>query len=360
MRRKQTRTQERQRAARAAPPAAQEDRAGKGVVVFDVETTKLIGETDNIEDLEVSVATALWVGDGDKPVDGTWMTAWHDTVRKAPGGGDTRTMSDLLTWMDGARIVVAYNGADFDMRVMRKYYGNDDDRWHSHLRKLHDPAQQVRRAVGRKVKLDKLLQLNGMAGKAGSGADAPRWWTEGAWQKLATYCERDTEALAELVYRTNIKVPGGTTHEASVHSALPSKGERRRSDSTTRRRRKQHNTATIHSARGQRQQRRRRPRRRPRRGSWSQHSAKRTERTHAPKCTHGESEKHRRTKAERRRAPKRPTTTATTVRHARTTEQQGRAQVTWRNVRTTPGTRRCTTTPQQQHRSDEPTTQTGK
>ena len=25
-------------------------------------------------------------------------------------------MSDLLTWMDGARIVVAYNGADFDMR----------------------------------------------------------------------------------------------------------------------------------------------------------------------------------------------------------------------------------------------------
>ena len=220
MRRKQTRTQERQRAARAAPPTTQADGAGKGVVVFDVETTKLIGETDNIEDLEVSVATALWVGDGDKPTDGTWMTAWHDTVRKAPGGGDTRTMSDLLTWMDGARIIVAYNGADFDMRVLRKYYGNDDDRWHSHLRKLHDPAQQVRRAVGRKVKLDKLLQLNGMAGKAGSGADAPRWWTEGAWQKLATYCERDTEALAELVYRTNIKVPGGTTHEASVHSAL--------------------------------------------------------------------------------------------------------------------------------------------
>ena len=62
MRRKQTRTQERQRAARAAPPAAQEDRAGKGVVVFDVETTKLIGETDSIADLEVSLATALWIG----------------------------------------------------------------------------------------------------------------------------------------------------------------------------------------------------------------------------------------------------------------------------------------------------------
>ena len=31
-------------------------------------------------------------------------------------------MSDLLTWMDGARIVVAYNGADFDMRRAIYFY----------------------------------------------------------------------------------------------------------------------------------------------------------------------------------------------------------------------------------------------
>ena len=40
----------------------QADSAGRGVVVFDVETTKLIGETDSIADLEVSLATALWIG----------------------------------------------------------------------------------------------------------------------------------------------------------------------------------------------------------------------------------------------------------------------------------------------------------
>ena len=222
------RKQERQRAARAAPPATQADSTGKGVVVFDVETTQLIGETDTIEDLEVSVATALWVGDGDKPEDGTWMTAWHDTVRTAPGGGDTKTVADMLAWMDGARIIVAYNGANFDMRVLRKYYGSDSARWYAHLQKLHDPAQQVRRTAGRNVKLDRLLQLNGIPGKAGSGADAPRWWTEGEWQKLAMYCERDTGALAELVYRARITVPGGTTHEASIHSALDGQRTTRR------------------------------------------------------------------------------------------------------------------------------------
>ena len=31
-------------------------------------------------------------------------------------------MSDLLTWMDGARIVVAYNGADFDMVAQTIYF----------------------------------------------------------------------------------------------------------------------------------------------------------------------------------------------------------------------------------------------
>ena len=39
----------------------QEDKEGRGVVVFDVETTHLIDDDTEIEDMEVSVATATWL-----------------------------------------------------------------------------------------------------------------------------------------------------------------------------------------------------------------------------------------------------------------------------------------------------------
>ena len=53
----------------------------------------------------------------------------------------------LLDWFDSARLIVAYNGHAFDMRVLRRVYGTDDARWHAHLAKLVDPAEVVRRAI---------------------------------------------------------------------------------------------------------------------------------------------------------------------------------------------------------------------
>ena len=48
-------------AGRAIHGAAQADGAGQGVVVFDVETTQLIDDGLALEDMEVSVATAMWL-----------------------------------------------------------------------------------------------------------------------------------------------------------------------------------------------------------------------------------------------------------------------------------------------------------
>jgi hypothetical protein len=60
-----------------------------------------------------------------------------------------------------------------------------------------------------------------VAGKAGTGCDAPRWWEEGKLGLLERYCARDTEALAELVTRREIRLPGRmTTKRASVIGVL--------------------------------------------------------------------------------------------------------------------------------------------
>ena len=103
-----------------------------------------------------------------------------------------------------ARAIVAYNGHAFDMRVLRQYYDGNDARWDAHVGKMHDPFAGVTRAAGRRVKLDTLLELNGLERKAGAGQDAPRWWAEGRLQQLEQYCARDVRALSELALRAQV------------------------------------------------------------------------------------------------------------------------------------------------------------
>ena len=59
------------------------------------------------------------------------------------------------------------------------------------------------------MKLSTLLTLNTRTAKHGSGCDAPRWWQEGKHAQLERYCAQDVRALAELVLRANVRVPGG-------------------------------------------------------------------------------------------------------------------------------------------------------
>ena len=58
------------------------------------------------------------------------------------------------------------------------------------------------------MKLDAVLKHNGVQGKAGAGADAPRWWQEGKLAHLEQYCKRDVEALVEIVLRPSVRLPG--------------------------------------------------------------------------------------------------------------------------------------------------------
>ena len=87
------------------------------------------------------------------------------------------------------------------MQVLRPFYGDDETRWEAHCRKLTDPFTEASRQAGRRVKLSTLLQLNGVQGKLGAGADAPGLWRAGRLEQLQRYCMRDVVALAELVVK---------------------------------------------------------------------------------------------------------------------------------------------------------------
>ena len=141
---------------------------------------------------------------------------------REPSGGEAAGIRALLNWFDDARLIVAYNGRDFDMRVLHGMYDAEEGtRRQAHLAKLVDPAEIVRRATGRRAKLSTLLRLNTRGTKEGSGCDAPRWWQEGRLAQLQRYCAQDVRVLADLVVRAEVRLPGGgTTRDASVREAL--------------------------------------------------------------------------------------------------------------------------------------------
>ena len=121
-------------------------------------------------------------------------TYWNETARTHGRDG----IGELLTRFDRASMIVAYNGREFDMRVLARAYGNDKARRAAHMKKLHDPMVETQREAGRRVRLSTLLKLNGAGGKAGAGCDAPYLWQSGRHEQLERYCQRDAEALAEL------------------------------------------------------------------------------------------------------------------------------------------------------------------
>lgn len=212
------------------------DSAGEGIVVFDVETTRLIDEERaGIDAMEVSVACAMRLPEGGQGhtvqrqmSEAEHYTFWHQDAGTHTGDGGVQ---ELLGLFDRASLLVAYNGIGFDMRVLRSYYGSGEaaeTRYAAHLHKLHDPMDVVYRATGRRTRLSHLLQLNGQKGKAGSGCDAPGLWRAGRTTQLATYCMRDVEVLAALVLRQSMRVPGGEEMEAaSVWPALKDVEKRR-------------------------------------------------------------------------------------------------------------------------------------
>ena len=230
--RRQQRQQKQRRAEKrpaAATPLARPDARGTGVVVFDLETTELVEEDVAVEDMTASVACAMWLPEA-ATVEAARAGAaarsfWHESVGRAPNGDVAAGMRAMLAWFDGAQLIVAYNGRAFDMRVLKQLYDGDDERWQAHMDKLVDPAEAVRHATGRRVKLSTVLKYNTKGEKGGSGCDAPRWWKEGKHEQLQRYCAQDVQVLVDLVLRPEMRVPGGgVTKGASVRGVLTGSG----------------------------------------------------------------------------------------------------------------------------------------
>ena len=174
------------------------------IVVFDVETDRLLapGRRDNHHELRVTVAAAaVCCRSGDDEC----TTAYIEWIDGDGDGGPLSLADALRPAFDAADAIVAYNGRDFDMRVLRNHCDAADvDRWTA---KLLDPFEAIRDATGSWVKLDELLDANCLPRKAGDGVSAVDWWAAGERRRVADYCRQDVEGLVALLALGRIAFP---------------------------------------------------------------------------------------------------------------------------------------------------------
>ncbi len=146
-------------------------------VVFDLETQNLFEEvgSNNSVELDISVAT-FYEGDTD-----IYTTVHID---------DLQSVWPILERADA---LVTYNGDNFDIPLLNKYYHGDLTQI-----KSIDILASIRSSLGRRIKLDSVASATLNTKKSADGLQAVRWWREGKIKEIMKYCEQDVKVTKKL------------------------------------------------------------------------------------------------------------------------------------------------------------------
>lgn len=146
-------------------------------VVFDLETQNIFQEVGSSDptDLDISVATAY-----DSETD-TYTTVTIDEIHK------------LWPILEKADALVGYNSNHFDIPLLNKYYPGDLT-----TIKSIDILEDIKNALGRRLRLDSVAQATVGAKKSADGLQAVRWWREGKIKEIMKYCEQDVKVTKQV------------------------------------------------------------------------------------------------------------------------------------------------------------------
>jgi len=155
-----------------------EVKAGEKVVVFDLETRRSfaeVGGRSQFHRLGVSVGVAYRY-DLDE-----FLVVNEETI------------SELMTLLLEASLVVGYNIRGFDYEVLRAY--TDEN-----LQKLptFDLMFDLEERLGFRPKLDSVVSATLGEGKIADGMQALEWWRVGEIDKIIEYCREDVRVTRDL------------------------------------------------------------------------------------------------------------------------------------------------------------------
>lgn len=102
-------------------------------------------------------------------------------------------LNKLWPLFESADLIIGFNQKSFDNKVLSAYYRGDMSIF-PHL----DLLEEFYKTAGFRVRLDALGEATVGARKSGSGLQAIKWFKEGNFEALATYCKQDVLVTKEL------------------------------------------------------------------------------------------------------------------------------------------------------------------
>jgi len=146
-------------------------------VVFDIETANIfddVGSNDPAK-LDISIVGAY---------DSTTDTYTSYSVEELPKFWSIIERADML---------IGFNSDHFDIPLLNKYYPGD-------LTKIKslDLLVEVKRTLGRRLRLDTIAEATLGMKKSGHGLEATRWWKEGKHDLVRKYCLDDVRLTKDI------------------------------------------------------------------------------------------------------------------------------------------------------------------
>ena len=144
-------------------------------ITLDIETEGVFRGNGDFDNLEITV-----VGIHDSQTD-----EFKSFLRSELG--------QLWPILERADVIVGYNSEHFDLPILGRYYTGD-------LTKIKsvDLLKEVKKVLGRRLRLDNIAEATLGRGKSGDGLEAQEWWKRGEVDKVREYCLDDVRLTNEL------------------------------------------------------------------------------------------------------------------------------------------------------------------
>lgn len=146
-------------------------------IFFDIETTNYFSDIGKNEPAALDLAVVCLYDSADNQ--------YKSFIQKE--------LSGLWPILEKADLLIGFNTEHFDIPLLNKYYSGD-------LSKIRgvDLLKEVKKVLGRRIKLDTLAEATLGRKKIGDGTESVRWWRAGEVEKVIKYCIEDVRITKEL------------------------------------------------------------------------------------------------------------------------------------------------------------------
>jgi DEAD/DEAH box helicase domain-containing protein len=155
------------------------------VITFDIETTNTFDEvaSPDPKDLDISVVCI------------------HNSDNNEITHYFTEDLGKLWPILESSDALVGYNSDHFDIPLLNKYYeGDPRSKSGAGLSKIKsiDLMSEIRKSIGRRIKLDDIVSATLGESKSSHGLQAIIWWRNGEKDKVVEYCKQDVNVTRKL------------------------------------------------------------------------------------------------------------------------------------------------------------------